>query len=113
VDGLSDSFYTGNRRELDLLAQIAAYPYELGKYLAGKGEKERALFFFSYTYQLYPAPEVLKRMADTYAEISIPEEAYRYLDLYVNSGTYSTINVWDALMDMEDMLAEGRFGDAQ
>lgn len=113
LDGLSDTFYSSDRRELDLLQQVASYPYESGKYLADKGEKEKGLFFYDYAYQLYAAPEILKRMADIYSEMSDGRAAYHHLDLYVNSGTYSTTGIWEALMDMEDLLAEGKVDHAR
>ncbi|MDY6796142.1 MAG: DUF2723 domain-containing protein [Actinomycetota bacterium] len=111
--GLDVSFYTDNRREVEVTSFISQYPRETGAFIAENLDPQQALYYYSLAYDIAPAADYLKEIADLYLQMGQPAKAYPYLQAYVDAGSTYDPDVWRALIDLENILAGTGGGDGQ
>jgi len=100
--GMDISFYGDNRREQDFVALISYHPSQAGAFLAANMNPAKAVYFYKIAYNLLPAPEYLKILADLYLALGRPDIARAYLTDYINSMPIYSPDTWQAILDMEE-----------
>lgn len=112
-DGMDPFFYTENRREMDFSIFLSQYARETGAFMVQHGALEEAVPFFLAAYSMAPAHEYLGDLANIYLRLGRVGDAYRVLEIFVDTGSIYDKEVWKALMKMEDIQAEGESGDGR
>lgn len=104
--GLVSSFYTENRRELEMIGFIAHYPMEAGDLMVEEGRPETAISFYEIAYSITPAYDIVRRIADVYLDMGEASEAYPYVLEIVGGGSIYDPAFYRALLELEEIQIE-------
>lgn len=105
--GMNPSFYSYNRRESYLVPFIANYPKMAGDFSVQEGRLETASFLYLQGYLMAQDPDFLRKLADVSLREGEPLRALDYLVTLFNQGSIYDPGTWAAMMEIEDILAEG------